>query len=113
MNMLQTVLFKNYWVPPATSDKTFAQIELETTKHKRIHNARQQIIDAMRSLGHRCTTTEICKATDDVLYINLVNRHLEKMRSEGLVRHAGWATIKPQGGQRSRLWRLCYAPQPV
>lgn len=105
---LHSVLFRDtdrYWIP-----ETFGQDapfrELETTLYKKVTNARAQILEAMREIGSRCTTSEIVAKSGGALYINLVNRHLEKMKLEGIVKHSGWASINPKGGQRSRLWAI-------
>jgi hypothetical protein len=106
MNLiLHSALFKGYPIPPTFGAEP-PLCDLETTRSKRIDDARSIILEAMRSIGARCTTSEIVEASGGVLYINLVNRHLERMADEKLVKRAGWASIRPQGGQRSRLWRI-------
>lgn len=103
--ILHSALFKGYPIPPTFGAEPPLP-ETETVRSSKIKNARELILDAARSLRSRFTSSEIVEASGGVLYINLVNRHLERMLEEKLVKRSGWASVSRVGGQRSRLWSL-------
>ena len=104
MNLLHQILFKDYPVPPAY-DPNAKHRELEKVKYKRLDNPRQMVLDLIQTIG-RCSSTEIAKASEGKLNVNLINRHLEKLRLEGTVKQVGWAAVTRTSGQRSKLWGL-------
>lgn len=102
---LHAALFKGYPIPDTFGVEP-PLMDLETVRAKKIGSAREIILDTIKSLPSRFTSSEVVKASGGLLYINLVNRHLERLHEEKIVKPAGWASVTKLGGQRSRLWRL-------